>query len=72
MGGSRTASENIKKEITYDQSKDNDTIAFEIQIPQNAKRSYSAKHSEYYWLLGTHVDISGSPDIHAKRIIQVA
>src|SRR5215207_3826821 len=71
-GDTRTISENIKKEIKYDESKNKDTIAFEIQIPQNAKRSYNAKHSEYYWLLETQVDISGSPDIHAKRIIQVA
>ena len=71
-GDTRTISENIKKEIKYDESKNKDTIAFEIQIPQNAKRSYNAKHSEYYWLLETQVDISGIPDVHAKRIIQVA
>jgi hypothetical protein len=49
-----------------------DTIAFGIQIPKKAKRNYSAKHSEYYWLLETKVDLSDSPDIHAKRVIQVA
>ena len=48
------------------------TIAFGIQIPKKAKRSYRAKHSEYYWLLETRVDLSDSPDIHAKRVIQVA
>ena len=26
-------------------------IAFEIQLPQNAKRSFNADHSEFYWLL---------------------
>ena len=71
-GRTRIISEIIKKEIKDDESKNKETIAFEIQIPQNAKRSYNAKHSEYYWLLDTQVDISGSPNIHAKRIIQVA
>lgn len=48
-----------------------DTIAFGIQIPKKAKRNYNAKHSEYYWLLETKVDLSSSPDIHAKGVIQV-
>ena len=69
---SRIISDTIKEEISYDQNKDMDTIAFGIQIPKKAKRSYSAKHSEYYWLLETKVDLSSSPDIHAKRVIQVA
>jgi hypothetical protein len=68
---SRIISETIKEEIRYNQNKDMDTIAFGLQIPKKAKRSYSAKHSEYYWLLDTHVDISGSPDIYAKRVIQI-
>jgi len=68
---SRIISETIKEEIRYDRNKDMDTIVFGIQIPKKAKRSYSAKHSEYYWLLETHVDISGSPDIYAKRVIQI-
>jgi hypothetical protein len=69
---SRIISEIIKEEIRYDHNKDMDTIAFGIQIPKKSKRSYSAKHSEYYWLLKTRVDLSNSPDIHAKRVIQVA
>lgn len=69
---SRIISETIKEEIRYDQNKDMDTIAFGIQIPKKAKRSYSAKHSEYYWILETRVDLSNSPDIHAKKVIQVA
>jgi hypothetical protein len=69
---SRIISETIKEEIRYDQNKDMDTIAFGIQIPKKAKRSYNAKHSEYYWLLETIVDLSSSPNIHAKRVIQVA
>jgi len=64
--------ENIKKEIKYDEEDNKDSIiTFEIQIPQNAKRSYSGKYSEYYWILETKIDISGKPDIHANRIIQV-
>ena len=46
----------IKEEIRYDHNKDMDTIAFGIQISKKAKRSYGAKHSEYYWLLETKVD----------------
>ena len=69
---SRLISETIKEEIRYDHNKDMYTIAFGIQIPKKAKRSYRAKHSEYYWLLETRVDLSDSPDIHAKRVIQVA
>ena len=69
---SRIICETIKEEIRYEHNKDMDTIAFGIQIPKKAKRSYGAKHSEYYWLLETKVDLSDSPDIHAKRVIQVA
>jgi hypothetical protein len=69
---SRIISETIKEEIRYDHNKDMDTIAFGIQIPKKAKRSYGTKHSKYYWLLETKVDLSDSPDIHAKRVIQVA
>jgi hypothetical protein len=69
---SRIICETIKEEIRYDHNKDMDTIAFGIQIPKKSKRSYSANHSEYYWLLKTRVDLSNSPDIHAKRVIQVA
>ena len=63
--------ESIKKKIKYDEDGKDNTIAFEIQIPQNAKRSYNAKYSEYYWILETKIDISGGYDIHANRIIQV-
>ena len=70
-GQPRITSENIKKEIKYDKDNKDNTITFEIQIPQNAKRSYNGKWSEYYWLLETKIDISGGSDIHANRIIQV-
>ena len=63
--------ESIRKKIKYDEDGKDNTIAFEIQIPQNAERSYNAKYSEYYWILETKIDISGHYDIHAKRIIQV-
>jgi hypothetical protein len=68
---SRITSETIKEEIRYYQNKDMDMIAFGIQIPKKAKRSYSAKHSEYYWILETKVDMSSGPEVHAKRVIQV-
>jgi hypothetical protein len=69
---SRIVSETIKEEIRYDHNKDMDTVAFGIQIPKGAKRSYIAKHSEYYWMIETKVGLSGGPSIHAKKIIQVA
>jgi hypothetical protein len=69
---SRIISQNIKEEIKYDKNKDMDMIAFGIQIPKRAKRSYSAKYSEYYWLLETHVDISNNPVFHAKKVVQIA
>jgi hypothetical protein len=50
---------------------DKDTIAFEMQLPQNAKRSFNANHSEYYWLLEAKVDIDATRDIRTNRIIQV-
>jgi hypothetical protein len=38
-GRPRTASENIKKEIDYDESSMSNNIAFDVQIPDNARRS---------------------------------
>jgi Arrestin (or S-antigen), N-terminal domain len=68
---SRIISKNIKEEIKYDKNRDMDTIAFGIQIPKSVKRSYNAKHSEYYWILETHVEISNSPIIHTKKVVQI-
>jgi len=65
----RTVFDSIKKQVTYDQRKDKDMIAFEIQLPQNAKRIFNANHSEYYWLLESKVDIDDRRD---NRVIQVA
>ena len=67
-GQPRITSENIKKEIKYGKDNKDNTITFEIQIPQNAKRSYNGKWSEYYWILETKIDISGGSDIHANRL----
>jgi hypothetical protein len=47
-------------------------IAFEIQLPQNAKRSFNANHSEYYWLLEAKLDIDDRRDIRINRVIHVA
>jgi hypothetical protein len=69
---SRIISKNIKEEIKYDKNKDMDTIAFGIQIPKNVKRSYNAKHSEYYWVLETHVEISDGPVYHTTEVVQIA
>jgi hypothetical protein len=71
-GRPRTVFDSVKKQVTYDHIKDKDTIAFEIQLPQNAKRSFNANHSEYYWFLEAKVDIDAKSDIRINRIIQVA
>lgn len=68
---SRITSKNVMEEIRYDKNKDMDTIVFGIQIPKNVKRSYNAKHSEYYWILDTHVEISNSPVYHTRKVVQI-
>jgi hypothetical protein len=67
----RTVFDSIKKQVTYDQNKDKGIISFEIQLPQNAKRSFNANHSGFYWFLGAKVDIDGRRDIHVNQVIQV-
>lgn len=62
----------IKKEVTYNQDRDKDIISFQIQLPPNAKRSFNASHSEFYWLLEAKVDIDNRPDTLVNRVIQVA
>ena len=71
-GRPRTVFDSIKKQVTYNHIKDKGMIAFEIQLPQNAKRSFNANHSEFYWLLEAKVDIDAKRDIRINRIIQVA
>jgi hypothetical protein len=68
----RTVFDNIKKQVTYDQRKGMDINPFEIQVPQKAKRSFNAGHSEFYWLLEAKVDIDDRPDVRVNRVIQVA
>ncbi|MDQ3838590.1 MAG: hypothetical protein M3297_04905 [Thermoproteota archaeon] len=69
---SKIVSQAIKEEIRYNRNKDMDTVAFGIQIPKNAKRSYIAKYSEYYWLLETQIDVANSPVFYAKKVVQIA
>jgi hypothetical protein len=71
-GRPRTVFDSTKKQVTYDHIKDKDKIAFEIQLPQNAKRSFNANHSEYYWFLEAKVDIDAKRDFRINRVIQVA
>jgi arrestin (S-antigen)-like protein len=68
----RTVFDSIKKHVTYDQNKDKDIISFEIQLPPNAKRSFNANHSEFYWFLEAKVEIDDRRDIRVNRVIQVA
>lgn len=68
----RTVFDSIKKHVTYDQNKDKDIISFEIELPQNAKRSFNANHSEFYWFLEAKVDIDDRRDIRINRVIHVA
>jgi hypothetical protein len=46
-------------------------IPFEMEIPHDAKGSYSGRFSEYYWILETKVDNRGKSDVRASRIISV-
>jgi hypothetical protein len=71
-GRPMTVFDSTKKQVTYDHIKDKDKIAFEIQLPQNAKRSFNANHSEYYWFLEAKVDIDAKRDFRINRVIQVA
>ena len=59
---------NLKQE--HD-SNNNNNIAFEIQIPDNAKRNYVAKYSEYYWLLEAKLNIPNARDVIVSTIIEV-
>jgi hypothetical protein len=54
------STENVKKEIKYDENNMSNIIAFDIRIPDNAKRSYNCMYSEYYWLLEAKANIPGS------------
>jgi hypothetical protein len=46
-------------------------ITFETQIPQNAKRSYIGRFSEFYWILETKIDIPRRKDILVNTVIEV-
>jgi hypothetical protein len=49
----------VKKEISLVGYGSSDImIPFEIEVPHDAKRSYSGRFSEYYWILETSVDVS--------------
>ena len=47
------------------------TIAFEFQIPEDINQSYIGKYSEYFWGLEAKVNIAWSSDINARTIIEV-
>lgn len=50
---------------------DNNTIPFEIEIPQGVNQSYIGKYSEYFWGLEAKLNIAWSSDINARTIIEI-
>jgi hypothetical protein len=49
----------------------NNTIPFELAIPQGVNQSYIGKYSEYFWGLEAKVNIAWSSDINARTIIDI-
>jgi hypothetical protein len=49
----------------------NNTIPFELEIPQGVNQSYIGKYSEYFWGLEAKVNIAWSSDIYARTIIDI-
>jgi len=49
----------------------NNTIPFELEIPQSVNQSYIGKYSEYFWGLEAKVNIAWSSDINARTIIDI-
>jgi hypothetical protein len=49
----------------------NNTIPFELEIPQGVNQSYIGKYSEYFWGLEAKVNIAWSSDINARTIIDI-
>jgi hypothetical protein len=70
----REVIEEYKQTINLKQEHDsnnNNNIAFEIQIPDNAKRNYVAKYSEYYWLLEAKLNIPNAHHVTVSTVIEV-
>ena len=49
----------------------NNTIPFELEIPQGVNQSYIGKYSEYFWGFEAKVNIAWSSDINARTIIDI-
>jgi hypothetical protein len=49
----------------------NNTIPFELEIPQGVNQSYTGKYSEFFWALEAKVNIAWSSDINARTIIDI-
>jgi len=47
-------------------------IPFELQIPEDANRSYAGKYSEYFWGFDAKIDMGLSKDLHAKKLIVIS
>jgi hypothetical protein len=50
---------------------ENIIIPFDIQIPQEAKRSYLWTLSEYYWVLEAKINVKLGSDLHARAMVTV-
>jgi hypothetical protein len=49
----------------------NNTMPFELEIPQGVNQSYTGKYSEFFWALEAKVNIAWSSDINARTIIDI-
>lgn len=54
-----------------EEGENNIIIPFDIQIPQEANRSYVWTLSEYYWVLEAKINVKLGPDLHAKARVTV-
>jgi hypothetical protein len=65
-----TTMEKYEQEIEWKEEQ-SDSMAFEIQIPPESKRSYVGKYSEFYWLLDAKIDIPIDRDLNVRSKIEV-
>ena len=68
--------EKYEKNIELNRNKnlantDNNTLPFELEIPEGVNQSYRGKYSEYFWGLEAKMNIAWSSDINARTIIEI-
>lgn len=61
--------EEYNHKLNYD--KENESLPFEIHIPQRVPKSYRGRYSELYWTIKAKVDIPMSSDLNALSKIEI-